>query len=114
MLGDTINISKDASTYDKLLSEGMLPAAAIRRIETDKRLGIGIKVDNETNWDINVVKIVIIGLGLFVGYSIIKKIVSPINQMQSPSYLPFSSLSIDNMEGIDLNALYICRQNGLM
>lgn len=109
MLGDTIDIKKDERRYNELLSRGMLPGAAIRKIETEKRLGIGVK--SEEDESINVVKIAVIGLGLIVGISIIKKIVSPgISISATSSY----SLTVDDIEGIDIGALMVCRQNGLM
>ena len=111
MLGDTINIDKDTKRYNELLSQGMLPSAAIRKIETEKRLGIGIKDRDESDESIGVVKVAIIGLGLFVGIGIIKKIVSPASQT---GLSPLSMMSIDDINGIDLSALAICRQNGLM
>lgn len=111
MLGDTIDIKKDERRYNQLLKEGMLPGAAVRKIENEKRLGIGIKDRDEMgDWNIDVVKIVVIGLGLVVGISIIKKIVSPGTSSVSLSH----PLGLDDIEGIDLNTLMVCRQNGLM
>lgn len=108
MLGDTIDIKADERRYNELINQGMLPSASIKKIETDKRLGVGIKPKGETDWNITTVKIAIVGLSLYIVYSIVKKRISPV----TPS--PAHSLSIDNIQGIDLRSLAICRQNNLL
>lgn len=109
MFGDTIDVDKDSKRYNELLNQGFLPSSAIKKIETEKRLGIGIKPKEDTEWNITVVKIAIVGLILFTGYSILKKkLVSPTSPVQS------TTLLIDTIPGIDLNALSICRQQGLL
>lgn len=113
MLGDTIDIKKDERRYNQLLGEGILPSAAIRKIETEKRLGVGIKDRDEIgDWDIDVVKVAIIGLGLFVGIGIIKNIISPVSK--EATLYQSMTLTVDDIPGIDLDALMICRENGLM
>lgn len=114
MLGDTIDIERDTRRYDQLIREGMLPAGAIRKIEAEKRLGIGVVNSDES---IDVVKVAIIGLGLLIGISVIKRIISPGTVSGVGSGVGSgieSGILLDNIEGIDLNALYECRQKGLM
>lgn len=110
MIGDTIDIDKDSKRYNELINQGFLPSSAIKKIETDKRLGIGVKPKDDAEWNITVVKIATVGLIAITGYSIIKKRLSPGPTPTSPTQL----LSIDTIPGIDLNALSICRQQGLM
>lgn len=111
MIGDTIDIDKDSKRYNELINQGMLPSQAIKKIETDKRLGIGVKPKEDTEWNITVVKIAIVGLIAITGYSIIKKAIStPAPRTPSPTQL----LSIDDISGIDLESLSICRQNGIL
>lgn len=101
MFGDTIDVDKDSKRYNELLNQGFLPSQAIKKIETDKRLGI----KPEAGFDIGLVKIAIVGLVIITGYSILKKKLVPPTPTQ---------LSIDTIPGIDLNALSICRQQGLL
>jgi len=120
MLGDTIDIKKDEKRYNQLLNEGMLPGAAIRRIENEKRLGI--VYDSGIGFggfgDITFPKVAIVGIVLVLGYSILTgKSSSGSGTTVSGAGVAVSrvgSLSIGNIEGIDLESLNICRQNGLM
>ena len=115
MLGDTIDIKKDEKRYNQLLGEGILPSAAIRKIENEKRLGIVVD-SGFGGWgfgDITFPKVAIVGIVLILGYSLLtgKKSSSGVVSTSVDNKL---SISIDNIEGIDLVALSVCRQNGLM
>lgn len=118
MLGDTIDIKKDEKRYNQLLNEGVLPSAAIRRIESEKRLGI--VVDSGIGFggfgDITFPKVAIVGIVLVLGYSLLtgKKTGSASQSMTISKTFDKFKLSIDNIEGIDLVALNVCRQKGLM
>lgn len=111
MLGDTIDIKKDEKRYNQLLGEGILPSAAIRKIENEKRLGIVVDT-GFGGWglgEISFGKIAVAGVVLFLGYYILKG--KPSGIVSSSGLM---SLTIDNIVGIDLVALKECRQNGLM
>ena len=114
MLGDTIDVIGDERRYNQLLNEGMLPSGAIKRIENEKRLGI--VVDSGTDWgEISLGKIAVVGLGLIVGYYILKGKSGAVSETTSGlGKINNSIRTIDDIIGIDVAALAICRENGLM
>lgn len=110
----TIDSKTDSKRFDSLLDKGLFPSAVIKKIEADKRLGIGIKQEGDTDWNLTIIKITTIGLGLLVSYFMIKTIVSPTPTSSPTASSTMGLRTIDDLSGIDIKALTICRQNGLM
>lgn len=93
--------------FKTLQEQGMLPSQALKKLESERRLGIVPKdekfYEKEDWWFYPV-------LGT-IGIAVLAVIIRSKTSQSIPLY---KSESLYNIEGIDLNALNICKEKRLM
>lgn len=101
-----INITKDErKRFIKLQETGLLPSEALKKLETERRLGIVPELEGISKYTGSEKTGLYIGLGV-IGLMMI--------YIYSKSPAPTSALSLHNIKGLDIEALNICIGKGLI